>query len=148
MAASCIPAIIGTALMHTLPASNQWGRVVCVWIIYTNSASLAVSFAVISGNFAGFAKTTITLVLFAGYCMGNIAAPQFFISEESKEGYPTAIKTMLACFCISFVLPLVLRGLYIVENRRRDSLLASGEDLSPETEEDGADWQRKSFRCL
>ena len=88
MAASYIPAIIGTALMHTLPASNRWGRVVCVWIIYTGPVSLAVSFAVISGNFAEFAKTIFTLVLFAGYCVGNIVAPQFLLARRVRRDIP------------------------------------------------------------
>jgi hypothetical protein len=62
-----IPSIIGTALVYSLPSIDKWGRVVSVWIIYTNSASLAVSFSVIGGNVAGYTKkTTVTFLLFLG----------------------------------------------------------------------------------
>lgn len=67
MSLCVVPSILGTALVYVLPSTNQWGRVVAVWIIYTNSASLAVSFSVISGNVAGFTKrTTVTFLLFIG----------------------------------------------------------------------------------
>lgn len=149
MSVCCIPPIIGTALIHALPTSNQWGRVISVWIIYTNSLSLAVSFAVIGGNVAGFTKkTTVTFILFLGYCAGNIASPQFFRSNEAKQGYPTGIKTMLACFCILLVLPLILRAVYVWENRRRDALLAAGEYQAEEFDDDATDLERKDFRYV
>lgn len=63
-----IPSIIGTVLVYSLPSANKWGRVASVWIIYTNSASLAVSFSVIGGNVAGYTKqTTVTFLLFLGW---------------------------------------------------------------------------------
>jgi hypothetical protein len=151
MSACCIPPIIGTVLVHTLPPSNAWGRVVSIWIIYTNSVSLAVSFAVLGGNVTGFTKkNTVTFLLFVGYCTGSIASPQFFLSKESKQGYPTGIKTMIACFCIQLVLPLLLRVLYVKQNKRRDTLAREGENQSSiEDDEDATDWERKSFRyCL
>ena len=150
MSACCIPSIIGTALVYALPSSNQWGRVVAIWIVYTNSVSLAVSFAVIGGNVAGFTKkTTVTFILFLGYCAGNIASPQFFKASEAKQGYPTGIETMLACFCILAVLPLILRALYVWENRRRDRLEATGQlQLYSSEDEDGTDLQRLDFRYV
>lgn len=123
-----IPSIIGTALVYSLPSIDKWGRVVSVWIIYTNSASLAVSFSVIGGNVAGYTKkTTVTFLLFLGwvlvwnrswsfyininrYCVGNIIAPQCFREEEEQEGYPTAIIAMVVSFCVLFIAPLLLRS--------------------------------------
>jgi ACS family allantoate permease-like MFS transporter len=150
MSACCIPPIIGSVLVHTLPASNTWGRVAAIWMAYTHTLSLAVSFSVIGGNVTGFSKkTTVTFLLFVGYCAGSIAAPQFFLSTEAKQGYPTGIKTMIACFCIQLVLPLLLRILYVKENSKRDALERDGEVQSEDNDaEDATDWERKCFRYV
>ncbi|KAJ5899885.1 hypothetical protein N7495_004629 [Penicillium taxi] len=143
-----IPSIIGTALVYTLPHTNQWGRVVSIWIIYTNSASLAVSFSVIGGNVVGFTKkTTTTFVLFLGYCIGNLIAPQFFLSREEKSGYPTAIIAMIVSFAALFIIPLALRYLYAMENKRRDLHAAESGCEWPEVDDvDLTDIEDRSFR--
>ncbi|KFX87987.1 hypothetical protein V490_07909 [Pseudogymnoascus sp. VKM F-3557] len=147
MSFSQLPSILGVVLLHTLASDNRWGRTAGLWLNYTHSASLAVSFSVIGGNVAGFAKkTTVTVLLFIGYCVGNIAAPQFFIDEESEEGYPTAIIAMLVCYCGTFLVPLGLRMMYIRENKRRDAL-----EIGPEIygdDDDLTDLQRKDFRYV
>ncbi|PMD47908.1 MFS general substrate transporter [Hyaloscypha variabilis F] len=150
MSVCCVPPIIGTVLVHTLPTSHAWGRVVSLWLTYTNSVSLAVSFAVLGGNVTGFTKkNTVTFLLFVGYCSGSIASPQFFLSSEEARGYPTGIKTMIACFCIQLVLPLLLRVLYVNENKKRDALARDGEIQSNvDDDEDATDWERKTFRYL
>ncbi|KAK4870069.1 hypothetical protein LT330_005123 [Penicillium expansum] len=148
MSLCVVPSILGTALVYVLPSTNQWGRVVAVWIIYTNSASLAVSFSVISGNVAGFTKrTTVTFLLFIGYCVGNLIAPQFFLKSEEKEGYPTAIIAMIISFSLLFVIPLALRYLYYAENKRRDLLAEEdGAELNERDNIDMTDIQDRSFR--
>ncbi|KAJ5884635.1 hypothetical protein N7495_009145 [Penicillium taxi] len=148
MSFSVIPSIIGTALVYTLPHTNRWGRVVSIWIVYTNSASLAVSFSVIGGNVAGFSKrTTVTFVLFLGYCIGNLIAPQFFLSREEKSGYPTAIIAMIVSFAALFLIPLALRYLYSIENKRRDLRAAESEGEWPEVDDfDLTDIEDRGFR--
>ncbi|OBU00655.1 hypothetical protein VE01_01284 [Pseudogymnoascus verrucosus] len=148
MSYSQLPSIVGVVLLHTLASDNRWGRTVGVWLNYTHSASLAVSFSVIGGNVAGFAKkTTVTVLLFVGYCVGNIAAPQFFIDEEAKEGYPTAIIAMLVCYCGTFLMPLGLRWMYVRENKRRDALGSQPEEDYGD-DDDLTDFQRKEFRYV
>jgi ACS family allantoate permease-like MFS transporter len=147
MAYSQVPSIIGTVLLHVLDDNHTWGRVVGLWLNYTHSASLAVGFSVIGGNVAGFAKkTTVTVLLFCGYCVGNIAAPQFFLDEESEEGYPTAITAMLVCYCLTFVLPFLLRWLYCRENKRRDALPPQHELTM--VDDDCTDLQKRDFRYV
>ncbi len=150
MSLSCVPSIIGAALLHTLPATHKWGRVVALWATFTFSVVLAVSFAVIGGNVAGTTKKiTVTFVLFVGYCAGSIAAPQFFKAAEEAAGYPTGIKSMLSCICLLAVLPLVLRGLYMWENARRDREAANGEvQEAAHTLEDKTDFELRSFRYV
>ncbi|KFY45749.1 hypothetical protein V494_00795 [Pseudogymnoascus sp. VKM F-4513 (FW-928)] len=148
MAFSQIPPIVGVVLLHTLDSDDRWGRTVGLWLNYTHSASLAVSFSVIGGNVAGFAKkTTVTVLLFIGYCVGNIAAPQVFIDEEADRGYPSAITAMLVCYCGTFLVPLGLRWMYTRENKRRDALEGQlEEDFGGD--EDLTDLQRKDFRYV
>lgn len=150
MSASCVPSIVGAVLLHTLPATNKWGRVVALWATFTFSVTLALSFAVIGGNIAGTAKKiTVTFLLFVGYCAGSIAAPQFFRASEQAEGYPTGIKSMLSCICLLCVLPLVLRSVYMWENARRDKAAAHGEvQEDPQTFEDKTDFEVRSFRYV
>lgn len=150
MSASCVPSIVGAVLLHTLPESNKWGRVVALWATFTFSVTLALSFAVIGGNVAGTAKKiTVTFLLFVGYCAGSIAAPQFFRAKEQAEGYPTGIKSMLSCICLLCVLPLILRGLYMWENASRDKAAARGEvQDDPQTFEDKTDFEVRSFRYV
>ncbi|KAJ5104234.1 hypothetical protein N7532_004763 [Penicillium argentinense] len=129
MSLCVIPSIIGTVLVYVLPSHSRWGRVGAIWIVYTNAASLAVSFSVVGGNVAGFTKkTTVTFLLFLGYCTGNIIAPHCFRGSEEKRGYPTAITAMIASFSVLLLAPLILRCrliipsyLYLTENKRRDS---------------------------
>jgi ACS family allantoate permease-like MFS transporter len=150
MSASCVPSIVGAALLHTLPADNKWGRVIALWATFTFSVTLAMSFAVIGGNIAGTAKKiTVTFILFLGYCAGSIAAPQFFKASEESEGYPTGIKTMLSCICLLFVLPLILRGLYMWENMRREKAAVDGEvETSTDPSRDKTDKELNGFRYM
>ncbi|KAL5352336.1 hypothetical protein ACLOAV_002283 [Pseudogymnoascus australis] len=148
MSFSQLPPIIGVALLHSLASDDRWGKTVGLWLNYTHSASLAVSFSVIGGNVAGFAKkTTVTVLLFVGYCVGNIAAPQFFIDEEAEQDYPTAIIAMLVCYCGTFLVPLGLRWMYVQENKRRDALESQPEEDYGD-DDDLTDFQRKEFRYV
>lgn len=43
----------------------------------------------ISSNVAGYTKKQLTAaVVFIGFCVGNIAGPQTFITSEAREFYP------------------------------------------------------------
>lgn len=149
MAANCIPPIIGTALINNLPHTNKWGRLASVWIIYTHLTMIALSFAVIGGNVVGFTKkATVASLLFVGYCVGNVISPHFFKNSEEADGYPTGIKALLGAFVSSVILVLMIRALYIFENRRRDKMGytsdIAGDALREES--DLTDIQDKRFR--
>ncbi|CAK7221421.1 hypothetical protein SEUCBS140593_004561 [Sporothrix eucalyptigena] len=150
MSASCVPSIIGAILLHTLPQTNKWGRVIALWATYTFSVTLALSFAVIGGNVVGTTKKiTVTFLLFVGYCAGSISAPQFFKSKEQAEGYPTGIKSMLSCICLLFLLPLLLRALYMYENAKRDKEAANSDVQEvADSFEDKTDFELRNFRYV
>ncbi|KAE8310180.1 major facilitator superfamily domain-containing protein [Aspergillus transmontanensis] len=153
--------LIGILLMRQLPVQKKWGRLVGVWLVTVFGAGFPLSLSLVSSNFAGFTKkSTVTAILFIGYCVGNIAGPQLFKKNQAPHYY-SAFAAILACFCIA-VLDVVLLRVYMVwENKRRDQ--KQGRVIEPETKEaqdsedstarrgvgDVSDWQNQNFRfCL
>ncbi|KAF7590882.1 hypothetical protein BBP40_002296 [Aspergillus hancockii] len=162
MIITLLVSLIGILLMRQLPVEKKWGRLVGVWLVSVFGAGFPLSLSLVSSNFAGFTKkTTVTAVLFIGYCVGNIAGPQLFKNGEAPQYY-TAFSAILACFCIAVVDVVALRVYMVWENKRRDR--KQGRVIEPETEEaedasnpeieireqgDVSDWQNESFRnCL
>lgn len=115
----CIPPIVGTAVLTAVPQANKWGRLVCVWIIFTHTTLIPLAISLISSNATGFTKkAVISCVLFLGFSAGNIVSPHLFKANEEKEGYPTGIKALLGCFVSSVVLSGVLRVFYWMDRRK------------------------------
>ncbi|GAB1207847.1 hypothetical protein APSETT445_006582 [Aspergillus pseudonomiae] len=153
--------LIGILLMRQLPVEKKWGRLVGVWLVTVFGAGFPLSLSLVSSNFAGFTKkTTVTAVLFIGYCVGNIAGPQLFKKNQAPHYY-SAFAAILACFCIAVLDVALLRAYMVWENKRRDR--KQGRVIEPETKEaedsegstarrqvgDVSDWQNQSFRfCL
>ncbi|KAE8408698.1 major facilitator superfamily domain-containing protein [Aspergillus pseudonomiae] len=153
--------LIGILLMRQLPVEKKWGRLVGVWLVTVFGAGFPLSLSLVSSNFAGFTKkTTVTAILFIGYCVGNIAGPQLFKKNQAPHYY-SAFAAILACFCIAVLDVALLRAYMVWENKRRDR--NQGRVIEPETKEaedsegstarrqvgDMSDWQNESFRfCL
>lgn len=84
-------------------------------------------------NVAGSTKRSVAHGWgFMCFGAGQIAGPQFFRSTEAP-GYKSGITSMLVNFILIAVLSQALRLLYVLENRRRDKLLAT---KSPEEVEE------------
>ncbi|OJJ42741.1 hypothetical protein ASPZODRAFT_76411 [Penicilliopsis zonata CBS 506.65] len=156
MVFTLLVSLLGILLMRQLPAEHKWGRLVGVWLVSVFGAGWPLSLSLISSNVAGFTKkSTVTAILFIGYCVGNIAGPQLFSSSQAPTYYG-AFAAILACFCIGIVDVLLLRGYMVWENRRRDK--AQGKVIEPESDapagftmDDGcimdiSDWQNESYR--
>ena len=80
--------LIGILLMRQLPVEKKWGRLVGVWLVTVFGAGFPLSLSLVSSNFAGFTKkTTVTAILFIGYCVGNIAGPQLFKKNQAPHYY-------------------------------------------------------------
>lgn len=78
--------ILGAALLVGLSDSNQWGRLVALWLCYFQGLGFSMSLTMVSSNVAGYTKKQLTgAVVFTGYCVGNIIGPQTFISSEARE---------------------------------------------------------------
>lgn len=77
----------------------------------------------LSCNIAGSTKRSVANGwVFVCYCVGQIAGPQFFKSNEAPT-YKSGIIAMLCAFCINFALNQILRLIYVRENKRREALL-------------------------
>ena len=86
MIITLLVSLIGILLMRQLPTHKKWGRLVGVWLVSVFGAGWPLSLSLISSNFAGFTKkSTVTAILFIGYCVGNIAGPQLFKSNEAPR---------------------------------------------------------------
>ncbi|KAJ0158104.1 putative transporter [Colletotrichum tanaceti] len=118
-----IPPIIGTLLINQLHLDNKWGRLVGVWLLGSYPVGFMVILGLLSTNIAGGTKRSVASGwVFVCYCVGQIAGPQFFKSEEAPA-YHNGIVAMLCGFVLNLVLNQVLRLLYVLENKRRDGLL-------------------------
>lgn len=121
----CLPTMIGAILLTVLPFENTWGRCVGVWLLLCIPASYAVLLSLIASNIAGFTKkVTTTGLVFILYCVSNIVTPQLFIASESPY-YGTGIRSMLVCMALTLALTVALGLYYVLENKRRDRVLAA-----------------------
>jgi len=112
--------IIGSGLLVGLPDNNKWGRLVALWLCYTQNLGFSMSLTMVSSNIAGYTKKQMTAaVVFIGFCAGNVAGPQTFITKEAP-GYKTAYRAMLIAYTIKLVMVFILYSYMWVSNKRRD----------------------------
>lgn len=75
-----------------------------------------------TANIAGHTKkVTSSACLFVGYCVGNIAGPFFYKSDQAPE-YPLGIWSMIVSHLLEVVVVGSLWVLLERENKRRDDL--------------------------
>ncbi|KAK0622127.1 putative transporter [Lasiodiplodia hormozganensis] len=118
-----LPPIVGTCLINQLPETARWGRLVGLWLLGTYPVGFLVLLGLLSTNVAGGTKRAAASGwVFVCYCVGQIAGPQFFKSQEAPE-YRGGIVAMLCGFCLNLAMNLLLRWLYVRENARRDRML-------------------------
>ncbi|KAJ7486670.1 major facilitator superfamily domain-containing protein [Mycena latifolia] len=151
--------IVAAAALTYAPQDEKWGRLVAFWFTSFQSVGFSLSLVMVSANVGGFTKRQVTTVVtFIGYCGGNIAGPHVLLQSESKIGYPTATKAMMAGYVVKTACHLLL-GFYMWNsNRIRDrEAAASGENVSEEervrrAEEEGmkdvTEFDNKWFRYV
>ncbi|KAH7240297.1 uncharacterized protein BKA55DRAFT_621526 [Fusarium redolens] len=124
MIATNIIVLIGAVLVDNLPQSNHRGRLASFYIIYVNTVPFGLGMSMLSSNIAGFTKkSTASVMMFLGYCLGQFTGPQFFITSEAPQ-FQTAFKGFYSSVSAMIVLETVL--------------LSDDLDLT--------DWQQGSFR--
>jgi ACS family allantoate permease-like MFS transporter len=105
--------------MWLLPQTNPYGRLVCLWITFSYTASWSLSMSVVTANTAGHTKkATSAAILLIGYCLGNFIGPFFFLSEQAPR-YQLGVGMMLTCIGIQVLCILGAWALLWNRNRRR-----------------------------
>ncbi|GAA6051464.1 hypothetical protein NBRC10513_000412 [Rhodotorula toruloides] len=88
--------VIATALLSFLPTSQHWGRLVSFWLVNTQSVGFTLGLVMVSSNIGGYTKKSVTsAMVFAAYCAGNMAGPQFIYANE-KPRYQSGAYAMSA----------------------------------------------------
>ncbi|KAK6387724.1 hypothetical protein LTS17_000993 [Exophiala oligosperma] len=167
MAFMLVIALVGILLVRQLPRANKIGRLVGIWLACVFACGFPLSLSIVASNFAGYTKkTTVTAILFIGYCAGNIGGPMVFKAQEAPN-YQSAYAAILACMCIGLATVLGLRFYMAWENKRRDRAQGCMIDPEPKIESavnfagetegsdggnmdlDVSDWANERFRyCL
>ncbi|KAI0204070.1 allantoate permease [Astrocystis sublimbata] len=139
--------IIGAALLVKLPNENKWGRLVALWLCFFQGLGFSMSLTMISSNIAGSTKKQLTaVILFIGYCVGNIIGPQTFLSREAPY-YPSAYIAMLVGYSVKLVCVIVLYVYMWQSNLARDRAGATDEKAAIEAGMlDQTELDNKGFR--
>ncbi|KAF4625378.1 hypothetical protein G7Y89_g12792 [Cudoniella acicularis] len=120
MALSQVPPIIGTVFVNQLPQTNSWGQLVGIWLISSFSVGHQINLGLMTSNITGSTKRTISSAkVFVVYCAGQISGPQSFKCKEAP-GYRSGVIAMLCGLALYLILAIVLRAVYIAENKKRD----------------------------
>jgi uncharacterized transporter YbjL len=78
--------LIGMVLVWKLDESHAEARVAGLALTVAFAANTPLSLSLISSNVAGLTKRSLTSAfIFIGYCVGNIAGPQFFYEREEPH---------------------------------------------------------------
>ena len=78
--------MVGMILILKLNSDNQAGKMTGLCLGGVFAANIPLSLSLISSNVAGFTKkSTVSALMFAAYCVGNIVGPQFFIPSEEPS---------------------------------------------------------------
>ncbi|KAI1643242.1 putative MFS transporter [Daldinia loculata] len=120
-----LPAIIGTAIIYSIPPNptNKVGLLIAFYCTQFYLAEGNMIFSLISRNVAGQTKKSTTLAMtFIGWAAGNMAAPQIFQETDA----PRYQKGFTAHFCLYVLFNLfliLLRVLLVRRNvvKRRDA---------------------------
>ncbi|KAF6807831.1 2-ketogluconate transporter [Colletotrichum sojae] len=128
MHAWTIPAIIGTAIIYSIPpsSSNRIGLLIAFYCTQFYLAEGNLIFSLISRNIAGQTKKSTTLAMtFIGWAAGNMTAPQIFQASDA----PRYRKGFTAHFClyVLFNLFLVLMRFLLVRRNAAKRKAAAAE---------------------
>lgn len=145
-----LPTLTGVVGMWTLSQTNPYGRLVCLWITFTYTASWTLVMSVVIANTAGHTKkSTSAAITLIGYCLGNFIGPFFFLKRQAPR-YELGIGMMLACIAIQMLCIISLYILFLHRNRRRaaQNALAVQDSTSDQASglDDKTDFQNRSFR--
>jgi hypothetical protein len=108
--AANIVCTVAAGLMAFLPRHMTWGRLVCFWLVNSQSVGFTISLVTINSNMAGYTHRSLASALvFTAYCWGNFAGP-FVVKPSQAPNYIGATIGLLVGYAIKFVCHLALLG--------------------------------------
>ncbi|KAJ5260518.1 MFS allantoate transporter [Penicillium angulare] len=111
--------------LRFVPSSAKVGRLICYYLTGSYNASFVMLLSLTTANIAGHTKkVTSSACLFVGYCVGNIAGP-FFYKSDQAPGYSLGIWSMIVSHLLEVIVVIVLWIILKRENQRRDDLQSS-----------------------
>lgn len=135
------PFLAGVCGLWLIDDSKPYGRLACLWISFTYTATWTLSMAVATANTAGHTKKiTTNAILLIGYCLGNFVGP-FFFKTYQKPVYSLGVGMMFFCIALQVICLVGIWVLLWFRNRTRKALT---EGLSPE-EDSGAQGYERAF---
>jgi threonine/homoserine efflux transporter RhtA len=76
-------AVIGVVLVYTLDDLHKVVKLVGLAFIAAFAVNIPLSLSIVTSNVAGSTKrSTISVAIFAAYCVGNIVGPQFYYASQ------------------------------------------------------------------
>ncbi|KAI8307940.1 putative transporter [Colletotrichum sp. SAR11_240] len=145
-----LPNVAGACGLRFVPDDQRVGRLICYYLTGSINASFVLLLSLQTANIAGHTKKVVTSAcLFLGYCVGNIAGPFFYKSDQAPK-YELGIWSMIVAHLLEVVIVITLRFLLKWENERRDR--AQGEvaevDLDATAFGDLTDQENMNFRYI
>ncbi|ANB11553.1 Thi73p [Sugiyamaella lignohabitans] len=145
-----IPNIVGAFGLYFIHDSHRIGRLICYYLTGPYNAAFVLLLSVTTANTAGHTKKVMTnAILFMGVCVGNIAGPFFYKTDQAPK-YPLGMGSLIFSNISEAVLIAVL-GLHLYrQNKKRDR-----DYPAQELDHDGTgafldltDIQNKNFRYI
>ncbi|KAJ7596016.1 major facilitator superfamily domain-containing protein [Mycena floridula] len=116
-----IPTIAGSLGFLLAPTHANVGRLICYYLTGSYQASFVIGLSLITSNVGGQTKKQLTsAIIFVGVCVGNIAGPFFFKTNQAPS-YRLGIGAILVCNCLEFLTFLAFRFVFIRSNKRKEA---------------------------
>ncbi|CAK5268117.1 unnamed protein product [Mycena citricolor] len=145
-----LPTIAGSLGFLLAPVHASGGRLVCYYLTGSYQTSFVIALSIITSNTGGQTKKMLTnALIWFGACVGNIASPFFYHSNQAPT-YHLGIGSMLVANILELCIFVVLRVILARENRKREQAAANGKvvEENETTFKDLTDKQNPNFRYV
>ncbi|GAB1517385.1 hypothetical protein RhiTH_000433 [Rhizoctonia solani] len=120
---TCMPVMVGAIIVWKYDWSHRGPLLVGYYLLAIFGAPYVLLLSLSTANVAGHTKKTFSAAaIFIGYNVGNIVAPYLIDTTTRAQHYPKAWISIIVVMVFSSIASLVLRAMYIAENKKRDSI--------------------------
>ncbi|KAI1614339.1 major facilitator superfamily domain-containing protein [Exophiala viscosa] len=141
---------LAAGLMAFLPRHLTWGRLVCFWLVNSQSVGFTISLVTVNSNMAGYThRSMASALVFTAYCWGNFAGP-FVVKPSQAPNYIGATIGLLVGYAIKTVCHLALLAYMYYSNKRRDKLYGIADNAASNEAgmQDKTEYENKDFRYV